>query len=444
MYSLVDLAGTLFFIIAWLWLRKFESKEARVLNRNSVTASDYTLRITTIPDDTLEEELAEHFEQLTGHMVAAVNLAFNNSKEIGLYIKRGVTMEQRYKCVQRIRYEKTNASEKKGHKKRLRRLMRERDDLTMRVRKRDEERHRAVRNNQKAIEAFVTFQTEEGFVEAMLQYNLNWFQSHCCCYPEKLRFKGMKLKVKQAPDPSTIIWENLEFSNRARFFRKCITTGVALLAVLLSVLMTFTARDFKTTVLEAASKPCPEGFFDQDPSYQLELVNYDIRLAHCYCSTLGYAGQWNIHQCHDHIKDQSKATATSYSAGVIVVVMNTFFTLLMDRAGHFERHQSLNQMETSNMVRVFMLKFVNSGCLVLLYGQKWLQKLVGIYFEEASDFNVDWYSTGGSSLIIFMFLNVFAPHVGSFVAYFRHRAKIRKLERSLTKDKETDNSNKIW
>ncbi len=96
------------------------------------------------------------------------------------------------------------------------------------------------------------------------------------------------------------------------------------------------------------------------------------------------------------------------------------------------------------MVRVFMLKFVNSGCLVLLYGQKWLQKLVGIYFEEASDFNVDWYSTGGSSLIIFMFLNVFAPHVGSFVAYFRHRAKVRRLERSLTNDKETDDSHKIW
>lgn len=96
------------------------------------------------------------------------------------------------------------------------------------------------------------------------------------------------------------------------------------------------------------------------------------------------------------------------------------------------------------MVRVFLLKFLNSGCLVLLYGQKWLQRLVRIRFDDASDFNVDWYATGGTSVMIIMLMNIIAPHVGSFIAYLRHRAKIRRLERSLTKDKETNDSHKIW
>ena len=85
---------------------------------------------------------------------------------------------------------------------------------------------------------------------------------------------------------------------------------------------------------------------------------------------------WNIHQCHDHLITTSQATATSYGAGFIVVFMNVFFTWLMDRAGGFEKHQSLDEMDKSNMVRVFLLKFVNTGCLVLLYGRKWLQRLV--------------------------------------------------------------------
>lgn len=35
-----------------------------------------------------------------------------------------------------------------------------------------------------------------------------------------------------------------------------------------------------------------------------------------------------------------------------------------------------------------------TGCLVLLYGQRWLQTLVRVRFDDASDFNVDWYATG--------------------------------------------------
>jgi len=436
-YAFIDVIGTVFFAIAWLWLRKFEAKESRVLNRSTVTASDYTIRLTSVPEDTTEKELAMHFAEVTGEAVAAVHLAFNNAKEINMYVQRGKVMQQRYKGVQRIRYEKTMMKENRGQKKRLRKLMREREDLTLLVRQKDEKRSKVIHQRQKAIQAFVTFETEAGFVEAMTKYQLSWFRTHCCCYTERLKFKGMRLKIEQAPEPSTIIWENLEFSSKGRFFRKCLTTSVALLAILFSVLLTFLARDFKSKVLVNASKSCPAGFFDQDAEYQLELVENDLDLSHCYCSTLGTMEQWNINQCHDHLMTSSKATATSYGAGFIVVFMNLFFTWLMDRAGKFEKHQSLDKMDESNMVRVFLLKFVNTGCLVLLYGQKWLQNLVRVRFDDASDFNVDWYATGGTSLMIVMLMNIVAPHVGSFVAYFRHRAKIRRLERNLTADKET-------
>lgn len=431
-------------MLALLWLRKFEGKESRVLNRSTVSASDYTIRITSVPEDTTEKELAIHFAELTGEAVAAVHLAFNNAKEIDMYVQRGKVMQQRYKCVQRIRYEKTMMKQNRGQKKRLRKLMREREDLTLLVRQKDEKRSKIINKKIKAIEAFVTFETEAGFVEAMTRYQLNWFRTHCCCYPERLKFKGMRLKIQQAPEPSTIIWENLEYSNKGRFLRKCLTTSIALLAILFSVGLTFQARDFKSKVIKNASLPCPNGFFDLEPEYQLELVTNDLDLSHCYCSTLSSIEQWNINQCHDHLLTSSRATATSYGAGFIVVFMNFFFTWLMDKAGKFEKHQSLDQMETSNMVRVFLLKFVNTGCLVLLYGQKWLQRLVRIKFEDDSEFNVDWYATGGTSLMIVMLMNIIAPHVGSFVSYFRHRAKIRRLERNLTSDNATRDSYRVW
>ena len=107
LYAYIDVVGTVFSVLAWLWLCVFEAKESRVLNRSIVSASDYTIRLTSVPEDTTEKELAIHFAELTGQAVAAVHLAFNNSKEIEMYIQRGKVMQKRYACVQRIRYEKT-------------------------------------------------------------------------------------------------------------------------------------------------------------------------------------------------------------------------------------------------------------------------------------------------------------------------------------------------
>ena len=76
----IDIIGVVGFVLAWLWLRKFEAKESRVLNRSTVTASDYTIRLTSVPEDTTEKELAIHFAELTGESVAAVHLAFNNAR----------------------------------------------------------------------------------------------------------------------------------------------------------------------------------------------------------------------------------------------------------------------------------------------------------------------------------------------------------------------------
>lgn len=357
-------------------------------------------------------------------------------------------MQQRYKCIQRIRYEKTVNRQSNGYKKRLRKLMREREDLTLSVRQKDEKRSKIVKGKQqRAIQAFVTFETETGFVKAMANYNLSWIRRNCCCYPTRLLFKGSRVDIDQAPQPSTILWENLEYTSGQRLVRKCLTTSVALLAILFSVYITFLARDYKGEVLHKASRPCPSGFFEQDPAYQLKVVEQDLDLSHCYCRTLSIFKQWSINQCHDHLLTSSQATATSYAAGLIVVFTNIFFTILMDRAGRFEKHHSLDEMEASNMVRVFLLKFVNTGCIVLLYGQTWLQRLVGVQFSDASDLNtfgVEWYATGGTSLITVMLLNIFAPHAGTFVAYFRHRTKIRRLEKNLTEDMETSDSHRVW
>ena len=467
----LDAVSTIFVICAWLWLRRFQAIETLTLDRSTVSASDYTLCVRGIPPNCTEDDLMEHFQRIAGgEPVADVHLAFANSKEISLYFHRGKLVKKRYDVVQRIRYEMTrrrffqegigddtssSCSSDLWHKpltdpqkttKRLEKLHAERTKLTAQIRLADEERERMMSEDgdqSKAIQAFVTYQTESSLIRAIGEYQLSWFQSLglCCCYPKKLRLKGRRLVISQAPEPSTIIWENLEYSNLSRSLRQSLTGIVAMLAICISIACTFRARDFQAQTLAATSLPCPDGFLRLDADQQRVIIEENTELAHCYCSTLGISEQIGTSLCSDYLSMILRSSATNFAAGLLVVGINMAFTIIFDRFGSFERHVSIETMETSNLVRVFLLKVINTGALVLLYSQTWLQKIFLVRLEDSSpEWDVEWYATGGVSLIIVMCMNVITPHMFPVVRYLRHRSKVHRLEKHLNENRDIKNS----
>lgn len=448
LYSSLDAMGTVIVIFGFYWLRLFQKTEVDHLNRATVDASDYTLRAKGIPPDITEREIAVHFAKLTGEPVADVNIAFNNANEIRMYSSRGAIMKQRFKCIQQIRYEKSIGQHIKGKKqsakRRLASLLRQRKRLTVSVDYRDALRDSRVKQNPDAIQAFVTFDTERGFLKAISSYQMSWIRSLLCFYPDELKMKGYKLSVSQAPEPSTIIWENLEINERKRFLRKSLTTFVASLAILLSIFFTFRAREFKLDAMERMKTLCPQSFLDLNEENQYDAVVENDSLADCYCANLDTQDRLGESICVSFVRNQIKATSMTYGAACMVAFMNMFFTILMDRAGSYEKHHSLDEMESSNMTRVFLLKFANTGLLFLLYSSTIIQTIVGVKFEDPHNFNVEWFETGGVGIIIVMIINIFSPHLGSLFSYFRYRSRIAKVERNLTEDYETDDNYKIW
>ena len=430
-YAVLDGTGTVIMIIAWIWLRIFQKKEVTNLNRSTVDASDYTLRVQNIPPQSTERELSIHFAGITGEAVADVNLAFANADEIREYIKRGKLIQERYNCVQRIRYVKANVKDEKGEDSRFKNLLRERDRLSSMIEERDRLRQLKGKTQPDAIEAFVTFETEEGFVKAMSAYQLNWFRSMSCIFPKELTLKGFRVRVMQAPEPSTIIWENFEIKAHDRFFRKCITTAIAILAIFFSILLTFRARDFKIQTINSMSGSCPDSFASLSSQSQYVFIQTNQHFSHCYCSTLRSMDQWREPLCRNYITHILKSSSMNYATGFMICFMNILFTIIMDKAGIFERHESIDTMEKNIMTRVFFLKFINTGCLVLLYNQKWLQTIVGVRFQDPRSFNLDWYETGGVSMIIVMSINMITPHILPLLSYKSRQTKLRKLQQSM-------------
>jgi len=198
-YSLLDVLGTAFVLIGWLWLRRFEKMERENLDRATVTASDYTVRLPWVPKDTQEMELKAHFAKVTGEPVADVQLAFNNAKEIQLYFRRGELMKERFHAVQQLRYHytqiKKHGEHSGGSADEIKYLTKERDKISKKIEELDTERAIHVKTFPNAIQAFVTFETEKGFIKAIKAYSLSSYRR--LCYPRGLRFRGSKLKVKE-------------------------------------------------------------------------------------------------------------------------------------------------------------------------------------------------------------------------------------------------------
>jgi len=439
-----DVFSTLFVLLAWLWLRAFEKKEVDNLNRSTVTASDYTVRLPKIPPDTKEAELKGHFARVTGHPVAAISLAYDNAKEIELYFERGRLMKKRFLSVQKIRHMKTMAKKYGDHMidtDEMKTLLKERETYTKNIQEIDKTRAIEVATFPTPIQAFVTFDTEEGYMTAVKCYSLSWWKR--LCYPKNLKFKGKKIKVKKAPEPSTIMWENLETSRGERSKRKALTSMVAFIAIFFSVWFTFHARDIQQEALEAGGvMECPVNWAKMTKMDKLERVLADkaadpprFDVIHCYCDQF----ITDTEVCKEYITDKATAQGITIGASLAVVIINMFFTWLMNKAAKFEKHQSLDSMEASILSRTFLLKFVNTGCLILLYNQDFIQSMVGVTLDIDSDFSSSWYSTAGQSMFIIMMGTIFSPHASPLYRYWttkKARAQVIADQKALLKGGE--------
>jgi len=155
LYTYVDLAACIFLYIAFFWLKLFQKKEAEYLDRYllekagrargalsvdlvfsffplfppslslscrpashppslppslpfsaryTITASDFTVRVTNLPPKVSETDLKVHFARALNLPVTEVALGYDNAQEIEQHKMRGRLMKLRGRLVNRCRY----------------------------------------------------------------------------------------------------------------------------------------------------------------------------------------------------------------------------------------------------------------------------------------------------------------------------------------------------
>lgn len=419
LYSALNVICAVVILVGFVWLCIFEKKEERTLDKNTVSASDYTVEVSGLPKHCQEMELRAHFARVTGHSVADVCIAYDSEKEIEMFKERGELLRKRVRCVQMYRYYYSLPPTKRMDTEFFARLDEERQKVNDKIHKIDEKMKKRVEKGSKHDEvlyAFVTFEEAVGSQVAIQIYRDSLW-SYFYMSPEK-RFKGHRIRVTRAPPPSTIIWENLKYSRCDRFTRRVGTWAISIMLLLISAIASFSSRALEQQAqIAGGDLACPGGFNTWSREDQKAYAESNPGTEHCYCSNLNPYDQSQDSLCQEYYRHQVNADMMAYFGAFVVVFINGLIDIVLKRCAEYEKHHSLDQLEMSVFVRLFLLKIINSGILFLLTNIGFIIRTVyGLQFQDSSDFDPSWFSSIGINIMLVQIGDIIMPHFWKFYA----------------------------
>ena len=420
-YAYIDFSATIVVIIAFIWLRVFEVKEEAVLNKNTVSVAKYTVAVKGFDKglEFTEQELKSHFAEVTGQAVSTVAVAYDNEREIQLYKKRGELMMARVSATQEYRYyrslQKAGQNISQGF---LTDVLSRRVECTAKMRDIDVETDRLHGVKDQPIYAFVTFEEPIGSRVALRAYNYSLWSY--LTMRESLRFKGSKIIVQPASEPSTILWENLRYRRFDRRRRRLLTTSITLVLLAVSVIANIIARALEQQASDRGGEElCPEGFFDWSDSRQRAEVKTNDQYLHCYCDQFSQTEQSSDSLCKEYFRKNLIADFFVYFACFIVLITNGGIDMFLKKSAEYEKHHAADSMEKSIFVRMFFLKLINTGVVFLFMNFfSRVNGLFGVSYESSGDFTTQWYHTIGVSLCLVQIGNIASPHMWKLYKYY--------------------------
>lgn len=435
-YVSIDVAGTVFVFIAFLWLSYYERKEETILDKNTVYASMFTIAVKDLPRDTDEIELMMHFERLlqNSFQIVDIEMATECEEEVEQCKRRGdlirkkirLIHEHRFDCTQvranEPNYEKADVAVQKLRKRFFEKVKR----IDKGIKNFDQTLLKLSQVPEKPLTAYITFDQSVASLIIADLYRSSLYNT--CCFNPTLLFKQRKLRVKKAPEPSTIIWENLQYGFWKRKCRNLVTTVLALFLVLTTVFMASSSTTLQTKALnEAGYELCPDDFDDLTKAEQQAAVEADPEILHCYCDGLSHFDQANDDTCKTYFEDYVQAEVITYFATFVVLCVNSLVEYAITAFAEFEKHHSEDTKERSIFTRLFLLKYLNTSVVFLIASNAYvLDKVYGVDADHSTEFTSIWFESVGVTIMLVQFGDIAFAQGRSFKHWFFHRYNIRR------------------
>eukprot|EP01038_Epipyxis_sp_PR26KG_P011622 gene11622-15564_t len=453
--SYVDIAICSVIIIAFIWLKTFETIEEETLNKNTVNASMFTLMVSNIPNDCTEEEILYHFYNILGseHKIFSVSIAYDNIYELDQCRVRGDLIRAKIKLVHKHRYDCTELRKSKGDKAdRLIELKRKEFLFNMKLLndnlKNTEQLLEELANHPtNALYAYLTFDRVSSRNLALQKYRKISFFEYCCG-GDSLRLRGHLLKVKESSDPSSIIWENLGYSWINRMGRRTLTTFATLLLVVISLAITFGSKVVQTKAFNNQGRNqytvCPSSFDSLTKTEQQEYITENPNDVHCYCNQFNALAQSRDPYCKHYVKQSINSQILQYFASLVVLMVNVLIESTLARFSSFEKHHTEDAKGESVFLRVFALKYINTCCVFFINNNSTiLSTFFGYQYPTSKEFTSDWFNTIGVTVILVQIGDAVFAHSDKVYQWILYEWKMRSAKKNPETTLTQDDLNQI-
>lgn len=436
-YMSVSIAVASLVLIAFIWLKIFENNEEVNLNKNTVYTSMYSIAVKNLPEDTTAKDLTSHFEFALqhGYRIIDVDFGYDNEREIEKCTQRGDLIKSKIHLVNVHRYQCTKIRQDPSLN------FDQAESLVTKLRqqfytqcKRIDKKLRSYDETLSVLEkkcdvpkvAFITFNECVGAHIAIELFQPSLFDK--LLFNPMLYFKGKRLNVRKAPEPSTIIWENLQTPFRERFVRRFISTVSASCLIIISIVLAYSARLLQSSYTQANSE-CPVNFYDQSLDSQQQEAESNSQYLHCYCNQFSSVQQSSSSMCSNYFKQQLQSDLLITVASIVVLIVNSLIEYVIAYFADFEKHHSEDTKEKSIFIRLFILKFLNTGCIFLISSdQKVLSAANGSSYNITPEFNYAWFQSIGVTILLVQIGNIVAQHIPICFSYYWHHRKLKKAK----------------
>jgi len=281
----------------------------------------------------------------------------------------------------------------------------------------------------KSVMAFVTFNEDEAVNNCLIEFSRKGFGRRA------KRFRGRKhLVVDPAPEPDTLLWENLEYDARNRSFRRFMgrTISVLSLSVGFGVIVAskglqefFSSEGTGGSFCDVQREIDPRGFREFQVERLLWLkhtLDYARYMAYlnCYCEVQSSTDPM---LCIANLFNKIGIVLVGLLATLGVVVVNAFLKVIAKVRTNLEKHHTSSGYEDSLAMSQFLAKAMNTGIIMLIVNTK-----IDYFFThpivkkipingDFTDFTPMWFKKVGAPLVSTLLSNCVAPNIAQAVQY---------------------------
>ncbi|OMJ79554.1 hypothetical protein SteCoe_20406 [Stentor coeruleus] len=228
---------------------------------------------------------------------------------------------------------------------------------------------------------------------------------------------NFRLILKPAPDPSDILWENLEYGYLDLLKVRIPLFFLTILLVIVSFIVIYGVKAYYTTI--PSSNSCQDvnvdGWMDLATAKITLKSNNEII---CYCKQQKIDEIMSdidlTNYCGVYLKRFTSTAFINFSVSMSIMAVNYLLKITVNVLSKYERFSRKTSKRLYVLTAMFTLMFVNTALSSLLANTHFSSSL-GRFKGKYSDITREWYDDVGSTITVTMIMSMFSPHAFDLV-----------------------------